>query len=227
MALIKSDVTGQYFIVGMDVAKDQRLGLTERGMMLTLLSLPPDWDFTIEGMTRILPDGRGRIRSSIKKLEDMGYLKRNQSRKEDGVFGKCHIEVYQKAILTSTGDDNPMSDTPPSHNPTTDNLPQVNNHISNNKKYISNKGVGTLVQNDYERLISLHDKAVVDYQIGRIKANHYVGYMNFDMIDLMCREYEARRQVGPPVEKSTFLDFEQMDYPPGYFEELERKLVQN
>lgn len=32
-----------------------------RGMLLTLLSLPPDWDFTVEGMTKILPDGRDRI----------------------------------------------------------------------------------------------------------------------------------------------------------------------
>ena len=48
MAIIKTDVTGQYFVVGMDVARDQRLGLTERGMLLTLLSLPPDWDFSIE-----------------------------------------------------------------------------------------------------------------------------------------------------------------------------------
>ena len=48
--IVKSDAPGQFFVVGMDAAKDQRLGLTERGMLLTLLSLPPDWDFTVEGM---------------------------------------------------------------------------------------------------------------------------------------------------------------------------------
>lgn len=50
MTIVKSDAPGQFFVVGMDVAKDQRLGLTERGMLLTLLSLPPDWDFTVEGI---------------------------------------------------------------------------------------------------------------------------------------------------------------------------------
>lgn len=61
MKIVKSEAPGQFFVVGMDVAKDQRLNLTERGMLLTLLSLPPDWDFTVEGMTKILPDGRDRI----------------------------------------------------------------------------------------------------------------------------------------------------------------------
>lgn len=45
MAITKADVTGQYFVVGMDIARDRRLSLSERGMMLTLLSLPPEWRF--------------------------------------------------------------------------------------------------------------------------------------------------------------------------------------
>ena len=51
MKIVKSEAPGQFFVVGMDVAKDQKLSLTERGMLLTLLSLPPDWDFTVEGIT--------------------------------------------------------------------------------------------------------------------------------------------------------------------------------
>ena len=74
MKIVKSDAPGQFFIVGMDVAKDQRLSLTERGMLLTLLSLPPDWDFTVEGMTKILPDGRDRIRTAMNNLKNMVML---------------------------------------------------------------------------------------------------------------------------------------------------------
>ena len=70
--IVKSDAPGQFFVVGMDAAKDQRLGLTERGMLLTLLSLPPDWDFTVEGMTKILPDGRDRIRTAMNNLKRYG-----------------------------------------------------------------------------------------------------------------------------------------------------------
>lgn len=225
MAIIKTDVTGQYFVVGMDVARDRRLGLTERGMLLTLLSLPPDWDFSIEGMVSILPDGKSRVRNAFNRLQDLGYVKRNQVRKEDGSYGKGLIEVYHKPIILPTNSDLPVEDNPQSKNPTTDYEPQVNNKISNNHKSIIDKGVGTLPQEDYERLCSLHDKAVVDYQIERIKTNHYIGYMNFDRIDLMCREYESRKAVAPPKKKDSFHNFEERKHPPGYFEDLELKLL--
>ena len=225
MAIIKTDVTGQYFVVGMDVARDQRLGLTERGMLLTLLSLPPDWDFSIEGMVSILPDGKSRVRNAFNSLQDLGYVKRNQVRKEDGSYGKGLIEVYHKPIILPMKSDLPVVDNPQSENPTTDSKPQVNKQISNNHKSIIDKGVGTLPQEDYERLCSLHDKAVVDYQIERIKTNHYIGYMNFDRIDLMCREYESRKAVAPPKKKDAFHNFEERKHPPGYFEDLELKLL--
>ena len=74
MKIVKSEAPGQFFVVGMDAAKDQRLSLTERGMLLTLLSLPPDWDFTVEGMITILPDGRDRIRTAMNNLKKYGYV---------------------------------------------------------------------------------------------------------------------------------------------------------
>ena len=136
MAIIKTDVTGQYFVVGMDVARDRRLGLTERGMLLTLFSLPPDWDFSIEGMASILPDGKSRVRNAFNSLQDLGYVKRNQVRKEDGSYGKGVIEVYHKPIILPMNSDFPVVDNPQSKNPTTDSEPQVNNKISNNHKSI-------------------------------------------------------------------------------------------
>ncbi len=225
MAVIKTDVTGQYFVVGMDIARDRRLGLTERGMLLTLLSLPPDWDFSIEGMVSILPDGKSRVRNAFNNLQDLGYVKRDQVRKEDGSYGKGLIEVYHNPIILPVKSELPMEDNPQSENPTTDSKPQVNNKISNNHKYIIDKGVGTLPQEDYKRLCSIHDKVVVDYQIERIKTNHYIGYMNFDRIDLMCREYESRKAVAPPKKKSSFHNFEERHYSDEQWAELERKIL--
>ena len=104
MKIVKSEAPGQFFIVGMDVAKDQRLSLTERGMLLTLLSLPPDWDFIVEGMTKILPDGRDRIRTAMNNLKRYGYVRQVQGRREDGSFDSGYIK--NTTILTvSEGDD--------------------------------------------------------------------------------------------------------------------------
>lgn len=225
MAITKANVTGQYFVVGMDIARDQRLGLSERGMMLTLLSLPPEWRFTVEGMVAILPDGRSRVRSSFNKLEELGYVKRSQERKEDGSYDGGLIEIYQKSIFLPATVDLPIADNPSSDFSTTDKKLQVNNQISNNHKSTMDLSVGTLPPADYERLCSLHDKGLVDFQIERIKANHYLGYMNFEKIDLMCKERENRKPISPPKKKDSFHNFEERNYSEEQWDELERKLL--
>lgn len=207
MKIVKSEAPRQFFVVGMDVAKDHRLSLTGRGMLLTLLSLPPDWDFTVEGMIKILPDGRDRIRTAMNNLKRHGYVRQAQGRREDSSFDSGHMEIYHKPFDVSGANNKPPSVLPS----------KVNNY----------ECVGTLEAYDYEKLCSLHEKALVDYQIERIKAHHYIGYMNFDRIDQMCKEYEARKTVSPPKKKNSFHNFHERDYPPGYWEELERKLLAN
>ena len=131
MKIAKSEASGQFFVVGMDVAKDQRLSLTERGMLLTLLSLPPDWDFTVEGITKILPDGRDRIRTAMNNLKKYGYVRQVQGRREDGSFDSCHMEIYHRSFDTIEFNEKPLSDSPSSENHTKGKEPQVHNHISN------------------------------------------------------------------------------------------------
>lgn len=192
-----------------------------------MLSLPPDWDFTVEGMTKILQDGRDRIRTAMNNLKKYGYVRQVQGRRGDGSFDSGHMEIYHRSFDTTMINEKPLSDSPSSENPTSGKEPQVNNHISNNHKLNNYECVGTLEASDYEKLCSLHEKALVDYQIERIKAHHYIGYMNFDRIDQMCKEYETRKSVSPPKKKNSFHNFHERDYPPGYWEELERKLLAN
>ncbi len=227
MKIVKSEASGQFFVVGMDVSKDRRLSLTERGMLLTLLSLPPDWDFTVEGMTKILPDGRDRIRTAMNNLKKYGYVRQVQGRREDGSFDSGHMEIYHRSFDTGWDNDKPLSASPTSENPTSAKEPEVNNHISKNNISNNYECVGTLETSDYEKLCSLHEKALVDYQIERIRSHHYIGYMNYDRIDQMCREYEARKPVSPPKKKNSFHNFQERNYPPEYYKELERKIFAN
>ena len=56
--------------------RDMRLGVTERGLLLTMLSLPDNWNFSIKGLSRILPDGCAKIGTALHNLEAAGYLVR-------------------------------------------------------------------------------------------------------------------------------------------------------
>lgn len=92
---------------------DDSLGAAERGIMVTLLSLPPNWDFSLTGLTRIMPTGKCAMAAGIKKLEARGYLWREQTRDAQGHF--CS-EVWV-LVLNPKGSN---AEKPMTENPLTD-----------------------------------------------------------------------------------------------------------
>lgn len=48
MAVLKNKTQGNYTIVSQNIMMDSNLSLNERGMLLTLLSLPDNWHLTID-----------------------------------------------------------------------------------------------------------------------------------------------------------------------------------
>ncbi|MBO5229623.1 MAG: hypothetical protein J6B20_02420 [Clostridia bacterium] len=79
---------GDYTTIPGNITHDKDLDLKSRGMLLTLLSLPDSWNFSERGLVKIFNnEGRSSIRSALKVLEELGYLKRVQCRGVDGAFG--------------------------------------------------------------------------------------------------------------------------------------------
>ena len=68
MAVLKNKTQGQYTMVSQRIMKDKSLSFTERGMLLTLLSLPDNWHLTIAGLSQILPDGKEKIAKTLNNL---------------------------------------------------------------------------------------------------------------------------------------------------------------
>lgn len=50
MPVFKNKTQGQYVNVYKDILKNHSLSLRDRGMVVTLLSLPDNWEFTISGV---------------------------------------------------------------------------------------------------------------------------------------------------------------------------------
>jgi hypothetical protein len=92
MPVLKNKTQGNYVNVYKGIAIDQSLSLKDRGMLLTLLSLPDNWDFTVNGLRKILPDGKAAIYSCLDSLQGAGYLTKEQSRVEV-------TEVFLEEIL--------------------------------------------------------------------------------------------------------------------------------
>lgn len=55
--------------------KDKRLSLKAIGLLSVVLSLPDDWNYTVNGLVGIVKDGKDSVESAIKELKKNGYLR--------------------------------------------------------------------------------------------------------------------------------------------------------
>ena len=102
MAILKNRTQGNYVTVSQMVMRDKRLGITERGLLVTLLSLPDEWNLSIKGLQCILPDGREKLTSALNHLIELGYITMYQDR----ASGKFANNIYE---INET----PVEDIPP------------------------------------------------------------------------------------------------------------------
>lgn len=93
--IIRNKKSNQYTNVPFDIIMDKRVGIKELGLWVQLYSLPDDWSFSIEGLATLRRDGTASISSSVKALEDLGYLKRVQRRNENGFFEGYDWYIYE------------------------------------------------------------------------------------------------------------------------------------
>ena len=84
---------------------DRALGISERGVLGTTLSRPANWRFSISGLSAVLPNGKGSIRTSVGKLEVMGYLQRDKSRNASGCFAGENWRIFTASQISAKTDE--------------------------------------------------------------------------------------------------------------------------
>lgn len=120
-------------MVSNGILRDKELPLKERGLLVTLISLPDNWDFSISGLTSILPDGKDGVQNSLKTLEKKGYLTRYQRRKASGAFGEYVVEVHDVPVIEPITE-NPDAVKPNTASPHPENTSQYNTNKYKNKE---------------------------------------------------------------------------------------------
>lgn len=78
MPRLTKKVSHDFTIINNAMLRDNELGATERGVLITMLALPDNWKFSIKGLSKILPDGVTKISTALKKLEEKHYLIRRR-----------------------------------------------------------------------------------------------------------------------------------------------------
>lgn len=140
-----------YTNVKNDLIWDSRLRLQTRFVLIAMLSLPDDWDYSIRGMAAKLEVSKDTMARMLKELEEAGYLKRKtQEHAASGQFGRARYILTdvpndfgseEEPEAEADSPDQPEGENSPpcpglpyTVSPYTKNWPQQNNKEQTNKQ---------------------------------------------------------------------------------------------
>lgn len=97
-----------------ELLQDQRLSCRDRGLLVWMLSKPPDWSFSKKSIeAELAKDGESSIQAGMKSLQKAGYLKIDRKRQERGKLSVAVWTVFDCPQLENQSVDNsPQLDFP-------------------------------------------------------------------------------------------------------------------
>jgi len=160
MNRIKTIKNSNYTTIDNSVSKDIKLSLKAKGLLLVIMSLPNDWDFTINGISMICKEGRDSIYSAINELIKNGYCSRIKIKNDKGVIVGSDYTFYEQPQ-----NNNPHTESPYTGFPYMDNPIQLNTNIINNLNNNTPNYDFLSFWNDYDKKI---DKNKVEKKYAQI-----------------------------------------------------------
>jgi hypothetical protein len=91
LTTIKVEKNQNYTIMSNWHLRDKELSLKAKGLMSYMLSLPPEWDFSVVGLASCLAESKNTIGKILNELIDKGYMERKQERQGKLFSGYSYI----------------------------------------------------------------------------------------------------------------------------------------
>lgn len=118
MSIIRSPrAESNFSIISNAVIRDTRLSYRARGVLLDILSRPDNWRVSADSLARTGSEGRHAILTAMKELREVGYMRTEKLRKDNGQFETVSI-VYDTPGYEATEVQKPNSGYPKSENRT-------------------------------------------------------------------------------------------------------------
>ena len=112
MAVFRIEKTRDYTVMANHHLRNTALSLKAKGLLSLMLSLPEDWDYTTKGLARICKDGVDSICSTVKELEENGYIIRQRVRNNAGQLTTVEYTILEQPQQSSPKRENPVLDNP-------------------------------------------------------------------------------------------------------------------
>ena len=155
MSVFRVEKTKGYTVMSNHHLRNHTLSLKAKGLLSQMLSLPEDWDYTLQGLAQINKESIDAIREAVRELERAGYIKRSRERDERGCLRGTVYTIYEQPHAEPTPEeptqekpalDNPTLEKPALDNPTLE-KPMLDKPTLENPTQLNTKGRNKEKQN--------------------------------------------------------------------------------
>ena len=145
MSLIRVNNTKGFTVMSNYHFRDKEISLKAKGLLGLMLSLPSNWDYSVNGLVTIVKENKAAVQSALKELEEHKYLKRTRVQDETGRFDYVY-DIYEKPYDKLPCTENRCTDIQCTENRCTENQPQINT----NKQSTNKQNTKELNTNEYK-----------------------------------------------------------------------------
>ena len=143
MSVFRVEKNKGYTVMSNHHLRNHALSLKAKGLLSQMLSLPEDWDYTLQGLAQINKESIDAIREAVRELERAGYIKRSRERDERGCLRGTVYTIYEQPHAEPTPEEptqekpalnNPTLEKPMLEKPTLENPMQLNTESTKKRK---------------------------------------------------------------------------------------------
>lgn len=145
MAKIRVNNTKGFTVMSNYHFQDKGISLKAKGLLGLMLSLPSNWDYSVNGLVAIVKENKAAVQSALKELEEHKYLKRTRVQDETGRFDYIY-DIYEKPYDKLPCTENRCTDIQCTEVQCTENQPQINT----NKQSTNKQNTKELNTNEYK-----------------------------------------------------------------------------
>lgn len=93
------DKTSNYTVMSNQHFHVTNMSLQAKGLLSLILSLPNDWDYSINGLVSICMESRYSVKKILTELQNLGYLKINKKYPNQTDSGRIEYEyiIYENS----------------------------------------------------------------------------------------------------------------------------------
>ena len=145
MSVFRVEKNKGYTVMSNHHLRNHALSLKAKGLLSQMLSLPEDWDYTLQGLAQINKESIDAIREAVRELERAGYIKRSRERDERGCLRGTVYTIYEQPHAEPTPEE-PTQEKPALDNPTLE-KPMLDKPTLENPMQLITKGRNKEKQN--------------------------------------------------------------------------------